>query len=77
MYTGSLAHGDLSGAVFTRAHFQIKAQISGICNFHYISEEVLHSCIFITNVLSAADLVHAVFAKPRKPRCKYFEYWSP
>ena len=38
-YTGSLAPADFSGALFTRAHFQI-AQISNLCNFHSISEGI-------------------------------------
>ena len=36
-YTGSLAPTDFSGAVFTHAHFQKIAQISSLCDFHYIS----------------------------------------
>ena len=41
MYTGSLAPTDFGGAVFTCAHFQKIAQISSLCNFHYISERPL------------------------------------
>ena len=40
LYTGSLASADFSGAVFTCAHFQRIAQISSLCNFHYISEGI-------------------------------------
>ena len=34
--TGSLAPANFSGAVFTCAHFQKLAQISSLCDFHYI-----------------------------------------
>ena len=37
-YNGSLAPADFSGAVFTCAHFQKNAQISSLCDFHYITE---------------------------------------
>ena len=40
LYTGSLASEDFSGAVFTRVHFQKIAQISSLCDFHYISEGI-------------------------------------
>ena len=39
-YTESLAPADFSGAVFTFAHFQKLAQISSLCDIHYISEEI-------------------------------------
>ena len=38
--TGSLAPANFSGAVFTCAHFQKLAQISSLCDFHYISEGI-------------------------------------
>ena len=61
-YTGSLAHGDFSGAFFTCAHFQKIAQISSLCHFHYISEGIPSLMHFlVTNDLSTADLVHADF----------------
>ena len=39
-YTRSLAPADFSGAVFTCLHFQIIAQISSLCDFHYTSEGI-------------------------------------
>ena len=36
IYNGFLVSADLSGAVFTHAHFQKIAQISSLCDFHYI-----------------------------------------
>ena len=36
----SLAPADFSGAVFTCAHFQKVAQISSLCDFHYITEGI-------------------------------------
>ena len=39
-YTRILAPADFSGAYFTRADFQKIAQISSLCDFHYISEEI-------------------------------------
>ena len=39
-YTRSLAPADFSGAVFTCAHFQKVAQISSLCDFHYITEGI-------------------------------------
>ena len=38
MYIQSLASADFSGAVFTCTHFQKIAQISSLCDFHYITE---------------------------------------
>ena len=40
LYTGSLVPAGFSGVVFTCAHFKT-AQISSLCNFHYISEGIL------------------------------------
>ena len=40
LYTRSLAPADFSGAVFTCAHFQKIAQISSLCDFLYISEDI-------------------------------------
>ena len=39
-YAGSLAPADFGGAVFTCAYFQKLAQISSLCNFHYINEGI-------------------------------------
>ena len=39
-YTVCLAPMDFSDEVFTRAHFQKIAQISSLCDFHYISERI-------------------------------------
>ena len=39
-YTGSLDPADFGGAVFTCGHFQKIAQISSLCDFHYISEGI-------------------------------------
>ena len=53
-YTRSLASVDFSGAVFTCAHFQKIAQISILCDFHYISEGIpspMHFCLLIPSVL--------------------------
>ena len=61
-YTGSLAPADFRGAVFTGAHFQEIAQMSSLCNFHYISEGISFPHAFlVSNDLGAADLVHADF----------------
>ena len=63
-YTGSLAPADFSGAVFTCAHFQKVAQISSLCDLHYISQGNSFTHAFlVTNDLSAADLVHADFCQ--------------
>ena len=35
-----LTHADISGAVFTHAHFQKIAKISSLCNFHHVSEGI-------------------------------------
>ena len=67
MHTGSLAHGDLCGAVFTHAHFQKISTISSICKFSlHKQRNAFTNAFFVTNVLSAADLVYAVFARHRK-----------
>ena len=39
-YTGFLAPGNFNGAVFTCVYFQKIAQLSGLCNFQYISEGI-------------------------------------
>ena len=39
-YIRSLAPADFSSAVFTHAYFQKIAQISSLCDFHYINEEI-------------------------------------
>ena len=56
----SLTLTDVSGAVFTHAHV---AQISSLCNFHYISEEIPSLMPFwlLITYISAADLAHADF----------------
>ncbi len=57
-YTGSLTPADLSGVVFTCAHFQKIAQISSLCDFHYISEGIPSLMRFwLLMTLSAADLL--------------------
>ena len=64
MYTGSLTPADFSGAVFACAHFQKIAQISSLCDFHYISEGIsslMHFWLLMT--LSAANLVDADFCQ--------------
>ena len=57
-YTRFLAHADFSGAVFTEAHFLKMAQISTLCDFHYISEGIPSHAFLVPNDLSAADLVY-------------------
>ena len=60
----SLVLEDFSGAVFTCAHFQNIAQISSLCDFHYISEGIPSLMRFLViNDLSAVDLVHADFCQ--------------
>ena len=57
-YTGSLASVNFSGAVFTHAHFPKTAQISSLCNFHYISEGIPSFMCFwlLMAINSAADV---------------------
>ena len=53
-YTRSLAPAGFGGAFFTRAHFQKIAQISSLCDFHYISEGIpslMHFWLLMTYVL--------------------------
>ena len=67
MYTGSFAPADFSGAVFTCAHFQKIAQISSLCNFHYINEGIPSPMrSLVTNDFSAADMTHADFSQAQK-----------
>ena len=55
----SSAPANFSGAVFTHAHFQEIAQISSLCDFHYISfPSLMRFWLVMTN---AADLAHADF----------------
>jgi hypothetical protein len=57
-----LAPADFSGAVFNIAHFQKIAQISSLCDFHYISEGIPSLMFFLVIYdLSAVDLVPADF----------------
>ena len=61
-YTVSLAPADFSGAVFTHVDFQKIAQISSLCDFHYISERIPSLMRFwFTNDLSVVDLAPADF----------------
>ena len=63
-YTRSL---DFSGAVFTRADFQKIAQISSLCDFHYISEGIpslMRFWLLMTSVLRIWFL--RIFARPKK-----------
>ena len=58
-YTGSLPPGDFNGADFPKI-----AQISSLCDFHYINEEDSFTHAFlVTNDLIAADLIHADFCQ--------------
>ena len=44
----TLALSDFSGAVFPCGHFQKIAEISSLCDFHYISEgnpSLMHFCL--------------------------------
>ena len=58
---GSLAPLDFSGSVFTCADFQKIAQISSLCDVHYISEEITSLMCLANKSKSTAKLtVHTV-----------------
>ena len=59
--TGSLDPLDFSGSVFTCADFQKIAQISSLCDVHYISEEITSLMRLANKSKSTAKLtVHTV-----------------
>ena len=63
----SLAPADFSGAVFTCAHFQKVAQISSLCDFHYITEGIpslMRFWLLMTLVLWIWFM--QIFARPKK-----------
>jgi hypothetical protein len=63
----SLTPADFIGAVFTHVHFQKIAQISSLCNFHYISEwipSLMHFLLLMTQVLWIWLI--RIFVRPKK-----------
>ena len=66
-YTGSLAPADFRGAVFTGVHFQEIAQMSSLCDFHYISEGIPSFMRFWLLITAALRIWFVqTFARPKK-----------
>ena len=65
VYTGSLAPADFSHVFFTYAHFQKIAQISSLCNFNYISEEIPSRMRFCLLIPKGIWFLR-IFARPKK-----------
>ena len=66
--TGPLAPANFSGVVYTCVHFQKIAQISSLCDFHYISEVIpslMSFWLLMTLVLRIWFM--RIFAGPKKP----------